>query len=248
MTQEMFSKLVERISSNLEIIQGKIERAAERSGRSVDDVTLVAVTKLLPLETVQAGVRAGLHIFGENYPEQAIEKIEAFKNESSIKWHMIGHIQSRKSEIVCRYFDMVHSLDRLKIARYLDRYCGELERQMPVLLEVNLSGEESKSGWPAWDESLWPELVEPFRQIASFPNLIVSGLMSMPPLFEDPESTRPLYKRLRRLQEFLRNELPEMNWHDLSIGTSFDYEVAIEEGATMVRIGTELFGSRPVQE
>jgi hypothetical protein len=140
---------------------------------------------------------------------------------------------------------MVHSLDRMKIARYLDRYCGELARKMPVLLEVNLSGEESKYGWPAWDESAWDELVEPFDRIAQMPNLTVSGLMSMPPLFEDPEATRPLYQRLRRLQAFLRKSIPAASWDELSIGTSFDYEVAIEEGATMVRIGTELFGPRP---
>jgi PLP dependent protein len=245
--KEAYSELVARIESNLEIIQANINNAAKKSGRSADDVTLVGVTKLLPLETVQAGVQAGLHIFGENYPEQAVEKIEALKGESAIKWHMIGHIQSRKADIVCRYFDMVHSLDRMKIARYLDRYCGELGRQMPVLFEVNLSGEESKSGWAAWDESRWPELVEPFRQIGELPNLDSRGLMSMPPLFEDPESTRPLYQRLRRLQDFLRVELPGMTWDELSIGTSFDYEVAIEEGATMVRIGTELFGPRPLK-
>lgn len=248
MEQESFSELVSRIRVRLEVIQGKIERAAGISGRSGDDITLVAVTKLLPLEIVQAGVQAGLHIFGENYPEQAIDKIEALKTDNTVKWHMIGHIQSRKAEIVCRYFDMVHSVDRLKIARYLDRYCGELDRQMPVLLEVNLSGEESKSGWAAWDESRWPELVEPFRQIGESPHLVVNGLMSMPPLFEDPESTRPLYRRLRQLQGFLRDELPEVNWNELSIGTSFDYEVAIEEGATMIRIGTELFGPRPVKD
>jgi uncharacterized pyridoxal phosphate-containing UPF0001 family protein len=227
LTQNNFSELVSTIKSNLEIIQENIDRAVVKSGRSADDVTLVGVTKLRPLETVRAGIQAGLRVFGENYPEQAVEKIEALKS------------------IVCRYFDMVHSLDRIKIARYLDRYCGELGKKMPVLIEVNLSGEESKSGWAAWDESRWPELVEPFRQIGTFPNIEVGGLMSMPPLFGDPEKTRPIYKRLRRLQDFLREELPEMRWDELSIGTSFDYEVAIEEGATMVRIGTALFGPRP---
>ncbi|MCB2202758.1 YggS family pyridoxal phosphate-dependent enzyme [bacterium] len=245
MSQNIDSGLVDRITSNLHDIQSRMKRAAEKSGRRLGDVRLVGVSKLHPLETVQAGVQAGVSIFGENYPEQAVEKVRALENEPDIQWHMIGHIQSRKAETVCRFFDMVHSLDRMKIARYLNRYCGELGRTMPVLLEVNLSGEESKYGWSASDESKWSELVQPFTQIAQMPNLDVRGLMSMPPLFDDPEATRPLYQRLRRLQSFLRDAVAGASWQELSIGTSFDYEVAIEEGATMVRIGTELFGPRP---
>ncbi len=245
MSQTTNPDLIARIKSNLLKIQSNIQRAAEKSGRTAEDVRLVGVTKLLPLETVRAGFQAGVHIFGENYPEQAVDKVLALQDEPGIQWHMIGHIQSRKAETVCRYFDMVHSLDRMKIARYLDRYCGELERKMPVLLEVNLSGEESKYGWAAWDETKWAALVAPFRQIAEMPNLVVSGLMSMPPLYGDPETARPLYRRLRRLQAFLRDAVGRASWGELSIGTSFDYEVAIEEGATMVRVGTELFGPRP---
>lgn len=247
MARGTFSERVAEIKSNLERIQLNIRNAAEKSGRNPADIQLVGVTKLLPLETVQAGIEAGLTCFGENYPEQAIEKIEALKGNPTIQWHMIGHIQSRKAELVSRYFDMVHSLDRLKVARLLDRYCGELERRMPVLLEVNLSGEESKSGWAAWDEDRWDELIEPFTQMAELPNLSIKGLMSMPPLFSDAEATRPLYQRLRRLRSFLRMQFPGVEWNELSIGTSFDYPVAIEEGATMVRIGTELFGPRPMK-
>ena len=245
MDRGTFSERVEEIESNLARIQLNIRDAAEKSGRKTSDIQLVGVTKLLPLETVQAGIKAGLTCFGENYPEQALEKIETLKDNAQIQWHMIGHIQSRKAELVCRYFDMVHSLDRIKIAQRLDRFCGELDRQMPVLLEVNLSGEESKSGWAAWDEDQWEKLVEPFAQIAELPNLRIKGLMSMPPLFDDPEATRPLYQRLGRLQAFLRMEMPAVDWHELSIGTSFDYPVAIEEGATMIRVGTVLFGPRP---
>ncbi|MBG0788782.1 MAG: YggS family pyridoxal phosphate-dependent enzyme [Anaerolineaceae bacterium] len=239
------SECAEKIKSNLETIQLKVRDAAEKSGREPSAIQLVGVTKLLPLGVVQAGVEAGLTCFGENYPAQAIEKIEALRDAPDIQWHMIGHIQSRKTELVCRYFDMVHSLDRLKIARLMDRYCGELDRLMPVLLEVNLSGEESKSGWDAWDEERWGLLLEPFTEITTMKNLKVMGLMSMPPLSADPETTRPLYRRLRRLQSYLKAELPDVTWNELSIGTSFDYPVAIEEGATIVRIGTELFGPRP---
>lgn len=247
MDRGTISDCAAKIRANLDVIQGKIQSAAEKSGRSAADVQLVGVTKLLPLEVVQAGVEAGLTCFGENYPEQAVEKIEALSNVSGIEWHMIGPIQSRKVETVCRYFDRVDSLDRLKIARLLDRHCGELGRTMPVLLEVNLSGEESKSGWAAWDEARWDDLVVPFRQIAEMEHLTIEGLMSMPPFFADPETTRPLYQRLRRLQAFLGDAMPSANWQELSIGTSFDYPVAIEEGATMVRIGTELFGPRPLK-
>lgn len=238
---------VEEITSNLERIQLKIREAAEKSGRTLADIQLVGVTKLLPLETVRAGVEAGLTCFGENYPKQAVQKIEALRGKPEIQWHMIGHIQSRKAELVCQYFDMVQSLDRLKVARLLDRYCGALNRKMPVLLEVNLSGEESKGGWAAWDEDKWDQLLEPFTQITALPNLRIKGLMSMPPLFNDPESTRPLYQRLRRLQSLLKDQVPAAAWDELSIGTSFDYPVAIEEGATMIRVGTELFGPRPTK-
>ncbi|MDY6874027.1 MAG: YggS family pyridoxal phosphate-dependent enzyme [Chloroflexota bacterium] len=245
MSHDIDPGLVDRIISNLNDIQSRIKRAADKSGRAAADVRLVGVTKLHPLETIQAGIQAGVRLFGENYPEQAVDKVQALQDVPNIQWHMIGHIQSRKAETVCRYFDMVHSLDRMKIARYLNRYCGKLDRKMPILLEVNLSGEESKYGWSASDDSKWSELVQPFRQIVQMPNLEIRGLMSMPPLFDDPEATRPFYQRLRRLQAFLREAVSNASWDELSIGTSFDYEVAIEEGATMVRIGTELFGPRP---
>lgn len=245
MTRNAFSEKVNQIQRNLEEVYERMDRAAEKSGRKGSDIQLVAVTKLMPLETIRAGIAAGLRAFGENYPEQAAEKISALRTEHNLTWHMIGHIQSRKTSTVCEFFDWVHSVDRMKIARYLDRYSREADRVMPVLIEVNLSGEESKHGWPAWDEESWPKLVPQFAEIAQFSHIKVRGLMTMPPLFEDEELTRPYYQRLRRLQTYLQKALPEMNWKDLSIGTSFDYEVAIEEGATMVRLGTTLFGSRP---
>ncbi len=245
MPQNAFSDQVTQIQRNLEEISARMDRAAEKSGRKGSNIQLIAVTKLMPLETVRAGIAAGLHAFGENYPEQAAEKISALGTDHELTWHMIGHIQSRKTSTVCEYFDWVHSVDRIKIARYLDRYSREADRVMPVLIEVNLSGEESKHGWPAWNEENWPKLVPQFAEIANFSNIDVRGLMTMPPLFDDPELVRPYYQRLRRLQNYLQKALPEVNWNGLSIGTSFDYEVAIEEGATMVRLGTTLFGARP---
>lgn len=245
MSQLAFEAQVSQIRQNLEVVESRIFRAVEKSDRDLNEIKLIAVTKMVPIDTIKAAIKVGIRCFGENYAEQAAEKIAALETDVNLEWHMIGHIQSRKTDTVCEYFDMVHSLDRMKIAKYLDQYARENDKVMPVLIEVNLSGEDSKYGWQASDEDRWPSLIPIFQQIGSYSNIEVRGLMSMPPLFNDPESTRPIYKRMRRLQQFLREELPDIIWGELSIGTSFDYEVAIEEGATMVRIGTEIFGSRP---
>jgi len=245
MTDYDFSQQVAQIKENLSEVKMRIAKAAEKSGRTGKDIKLVAVTKLLPLNTLKAGIAAGIRDFGENYPEQALGKIQALSPDEKLTWHMIGHIQSRKTKLVCTHFDWVHAVDRLKIANYLERFCSEINRILPVLIEVNVSGEESKHGWSAWDEHSWPNLVSQFKEISTFNHIEIRGLMSMPPFFEDAEKTRPFYQRLRRLQRFLKEELPEISWDELSIGTSFDYEVAIEEGATMVRLGTTLFGARP---
>jgi PLP dependent protein len=247
MAETAFNEKVALIKDNLRRVETHIALAVERAGRTRQDIQLVAVTKLMPLEVIQAGIEAGLRMFGENYPELAAEKIAALQTDIDLTWHMIGHIQSRKTNTVCEYFDWVHSVDRMKIAIYLDRYSLENDRVMPILIEVNLSGEDSKFGWKAWDENSWLNLVPQFEKIAQLPNLEIRGLMSMPPLFDDPELTRPYYQRLGRLQGFLKDQLPEISWRELSIGTSFDYEVAVEEGATMVRLGTSLFGPRPAR-
>ncbi len=247
MSETVSKEKVSQIIENLKEVESRIEGAVNKAGRDRSEVKVIAVTKLMPVDTILAGIEAGLRDFGENYPEQAADKISAILEDVSITWHMIGHIQSRKTSTVCTHFDWVHSVDRMKIARYLDRYSREGDRIMPVLIEVNLSGEESKFGWKAWEEDQWSHLVPQFRKIAGMSNLEIKGLMTMPPFFDDPELTRPYYQRLRRLQDFLRDHLPDVGWEMLSIGTSFDYEVAIEEGATMVRLGTSLLGPRPTR-
>jgi PLP dependent protein len=244
MTAEINSEKVTQIKKNLENVHYKINQAAERAGRDANEIKLVAVTKQMPLDTIFAGIEAGIRIFGENYPEQAAKKIIEVGYRDDIEWHMIGHIQSRKSETVCQHFNMVHSLDRLKIARHLNKNCREIKKIMPTLVEVNVSGEDSKYGWPAWDDKQWPSLVDNFKKFVELEYIKIKGLMTMPPYFEDPEKTRPYYQLLKRLQDYLKSEMPENNWDELSIGTSFDYAVAIEEGATMIRLGTEIFGSR----
>jgi pyridoxal phosphate enzyme (YggS family) len=221
----------------------QIADAAVRCGREKGEVRLVAVSKSQPLEVLRAAVYAGINIFGENYAEEAIEKIASLK-ETAVEWHMIGHVQSRKAEMVVAYFTMIHSLDNLKLANRLNRYCGESNRILPVLVEFNVSGEESKFGFPAWDEKTWPALEHEIEQILTMPYLRVCGLMTMPPYFNDLERTRPYFQRLRNLQGFLEKRFPETEWKELSMGTSVDFKAAIQEGATFVRIGQAIFGSR----
>lgn len=244
MIKNDFDASVDLIRDNLKIVREKISIAAEKSGRRTEDIKLIAVTKTVSLEIIEAAIVAGIYDFGENYPEQAIEKIENIHTDKTLSWHMIGHIQSRKSKIVCDYFNLIHSIDSMKIAARINRDCKNRDRIMPVLLEVNLSGEESKFGWKAWDENKWGELSDAFKEIAQMDYVQIHGLMGMPPFFDDPELTRSYYQRMNRLQNFLTEEIPDASWKELSIGTSFDYEVAIEEGATMVRLGTTLFGPR----
>jgi PLP dependent protein len=161
-----------------------------------------------------------------------------------VEWHMIGHVQSRKARLVAENFALVHSLDSIRLARRLDAVAVEHGKCLPVLLEVNLAGEESKTGWCAADESRWGALLADFSGVAACSNLKVCGLMAMPPLSDDPEQARPYFKKGRRLQTFLKSQLPQVDWSQLSMGTSADYEAAVQEGATFVRIGTAILGKR----
>jgi PLP dependent protein len=238
----------DRITSIRMRYQGILSRIAETaagSGRSPSDVKLVVVSKSQPLETLQAAVAAGISVFGENYAEEAVRKILALQ-ETALEWHMIGHVQSRKAELVARHFTMLHSLDSLKLANRLDRICAGLGKQIPVLLEFNVSGEESKFGFPAWNEQHWQDLEPLIEEILVLPNLRVQGLMTMPPFFEDPEFTRPFFKRLGRLQAFLNRRFPQADWCELSMGTSIDYVAAIQEGSTFVRVGQAILGPRKI--
>jgi len=233
------------IRERYELVLGKIAEATKRSGREVGTVQVVVVSKSQPLEVVCAAIAAGVSILGENYAEEAIAKISALP-ETTIKWHMIGHVQSRKVNLVVGHFSMMHSLDSVKLAERLDRKCEEESKTLPVLLEINVSGEESKFGFPGWNEGRWQDLESEFKQILNFPNLRLHGLMTMPPLFDNPEYTRPYFKRLRKLQGFLKERIPQADWTDLSMGTSMDFTIAIEEGATYVRVGEAILGPRQI--
>jgi PLP dependent protein len=234
-----------QIKENAEAIQEKIADAAKRSGRDAGEVKLVTVSKKKSVEVVQAAVQAGITLFGENYPEETVGKMDILNEEyPDLAWHMIGHLQSRKARLVARRFDMMHSLDSVRLANKLGRALDEAGRKLPVLLEMNVSGEDSKGGWTAWDENQWGLLVPEIEQIMAVDALIVKGLMAMPPLSADPEKTRPYFVQLRQLRDWLGNKFPQTDWRELSMGTSLDYEVAVEEGATFVRIGTAILGAR----
>lgn len=237
------------IKEKYEQIQERIVTAARSVGRDPDDVKLIVVSKKKSPEVVAAAIQAGVRLFGENYPEEALEKISVLQKKavpdiSQVEWHAIGHLQSRKAGIVAQHFAYLHSLDSLKLAQRLDRLVGEAGKTLPVLLECNISGEESKYGFDARDQSGWLNLLAIFEQIAYLPNLSLRGLMTVPPFLPDPEQVRPYFRRLCDLQSFLRKNLPSMDWDELSMGMSADFEVAVQEGATWVRVGQAILGSR----
>ena len=171
-------------------------------------------------------------------------KIQSLAGQSGVEWHMIGHVQSRKARLVAEHFALLHSLDSVKLAQRLDRFAAEQNRVLPVLLEFNVGGEESKSGWDALDESQWNALLPDVSAILDLPNLRVHGLMTMPPLETDLNDSRRFFLRLRQLRDHLATQFPQADWHELSMGTSADYPVAVEEGATLVRVGTAIVGAR----
>jgi len=235
----------EIIGQRLATVRERIADAARRVGRSPDDVTLVAVSKGHPAEAVVAAWHLGVTDFGENRVEEAAPKIDRVRAllranaaATAPRWHMIGHVQSRKAARVVGAYVLIHSLDRLKLARRLERFAAEQGRVQPVLLEVNVSQEPSKYGF------LPDEVLEVVPEIVSLPHLRVEGLMTMAPWVEDSEKVRPVFVALRHLQERLRALYPDVAWRHLSMGMSNDFEVAIEEGATIVRIGTAIFGPR----
>jgi len=241
-------KLAEQdtIRVNYQQTLAKIAEAARRAGRDPVEVKLVVVTKGHPLAVVQDAIAAGARCFGENYADEGAAKIAALKRKGKLEWHMIGHVQSRKARLVCENFDYLHSLDSLKLAERLNRFAADLGRKLPVLLECNMSGEASKFGWAAWDERSWDALEAEFARTLELPNLHVRGLMTMAPFFFESEPARPYFRSLRRLRDQLARRLPAGSWDELSMGMSGDYEVAIQEGATLVRIGTAILGARQI--
>lgn len=244
MVMSIDPKVRAQIKRNLEFVHENIEKAARRVGRLPDEVKLLVVTKTHPLDIIECVIAAGASDLGENYVEEASDKIIALEHTSRCTWHMIGHIQSRKSNQVVEYFDYLHSLDSLKLAQRLNAQAIEHDKILPVFLEFNLSGEDSKSGWIVGMEGEWEALLPEIESVIKLPHLRICGLMTMPPYFENPEDARPYFRRLNRLREFFQREFKHNDWQELSMGMSGDYEVAIEEGATWVRIGQAILGAR----
>jgi PLP dependent protein len=241
----MIDELTGIIEQRLNQINQKIEKAAASSGRSADEISLLVVSKSQPVEVIEAAISAGVRRFGENYPEETLSKIVELHTQAEIEWHMIGHLQRRKARMVADHFHMLHSLDSFQLAEKLERILAESGKSMPVLLEFNVGGEESKFGWPAWDKNKWEALLPELSKILAMGHLHVSGLMTMPPLSENIEESRPYFKKLRSLKDFLSSAFPEAKFSELSMGTSVDFEVAIQEGATMIRVGRAILGDRP---
>jgi hypothetical protein len=232
------------IRENYLRVLNQIADAARRSGRDPEQIRLVVVTKTQSLETVQAAIEAGVRILGENYPEEGVTKIQSLPAQTGVEWHMIGHVQSRKARLVADHFALLHSLDTLKLARRLDRFAEEAGRTLPVLIELNVGGEESKSGWDASTDAQWEAVLPEIAGLLELPHLRIQGLMTMPPLGMDPDDSRKYFQRLRLLRDRLASQFPQADWHELSMGTSSDFQVAVEEGATLVRVGTAIVGAR----
>jgi len=227
----------ERLAANIAHVRSNITQAAQRSGRSPGEITLVAVSKTVPVELVKIAYNLGVTDFGENRVQEALPKITEF-HPPGVRWHMIGHVQSNKASKVVAAFDSVQSVDSLHLAQALNRHAGEQGKRLPVLLQVNVAGEESKEGMTLEEA---PVLA---RQIAALTAIELQGLMTIGPLVENPEEARPVFHSLRNLRERLQDELPQCSWQHLSMGMTDDYPVAIEEGATIVRIGRAIFGER----
>jgi len=225
------------IGDNIREIRENIAEAALRSGREPSEVRLMAVTKTVDDDRILEAIEAGVDIMGENYIQEAKRKIEMM--DVDVKWHMIGHLQSNKAKYAVRLFDMIHSVDRMKLAVELDRRSAAAGRVTDILVEVNVSGEESKNGISANEA---PDLIS---QISLLDNLSIRGLMTMPPWFDDPEDARPFFVALRELRDkIIAEDIKGIEMRELSMGMSGDYRVAVEEGATIVRIGTAIFGAR----
>lgn len=227
------------IDANLKAVQERISAAAVKAGRDATGIKLVAVSKTHPPAAIRQAIEAGATIFGENKVQEAESKIPEIGRHAA-EWHLIGHLQSNKARKAVQLFDVIHSVDSIELAKRLERICGEENREeLSIFVEVDLAGEDTKSGIA--EEEL-PLLVELLRGCK---HLKLNGLMLLPPFFEDPEKTRPYFKRLRELRDRLAGENAFANGTgELSMGMSHDFEVAIKEGATVVRVGTAIFGAR----
>jgi pyridoxal phosphate enzyme (YggS family) len=233
------TSLVKSLRERLEDVRARVDTAARRVNRTADEVALIAISKTHPSEVLRAALNAGMTDLGENRVQEAEGKILEL-GRSAARWHLVGHLQSNKAARAVQLFDYIHSLDSVDLAKRLDRLCEtEGRAALPVLIQIDLGGEVTKTGI---DPSELPQLLETIR---GCPRLRLNGLMTLPPYFENPDCARPYFKTLRQLRDKLQ---PQGHFAErageLSMGMSHDFEIAIEEGATMVRVGTAIFGER----
>ncbi|MGA9398831.1 MAG: YggS family pyridoxal phosphate-dependent enzyme [Anaerolineaceae bacterium] len=232
------------ISRNYLFVKSQIEQAALKAERNPENVKLVVVTKAQPLDKIKAVVDLGAHHLGENHVEEALPKMSALSEYHDIHWHMIGHVQSRKAKYVMEGFHLIHSLDSQKLADIYDRLAGDQGSALPVLLEMNSGGEETKYGWDISRAVLIGDVIQKVDEIMKLPNLAVRGLMTMAPLVTSNDETRRNYRRMKRVLVDLRAKYPTRDIIELSMGTSADYAIAVEEGATYIRVGQAIMGQR----
>ena len=226
------------MKQQLEQIRLRIRQAAESCNRDADSIQLVAVCKTIPAEKVKLAIEAGVTILGENYIQEAREKFKALVQYSA-SWHFIGHLQSNKAKYAVRLFDLIHSVDSLKLARELNKQAGKVDKVQQILVQVNISGEDTKSGITPEEA---PRLIS---EISQLENLSLKGLMTMPPYFYQPEKVQPFFAALRELRDRIQEKnIANVSMAELSMGMTGDFEVGIKEGATLVRIGTAIFGER----
>jgi pyridoxal phosphate enzyme (YggS family) len=240
------------IAQNVAQVMERIAAAARRAGRDPAGVTLVAVAKTFPPETVVEAHRAGVSVLGENKVQEAQAKIAAVSSvlgQEAVSWHLVGHLQRNKAKQAARLFDVIQSVDSVRLAEALEKRCAALEaeagekKRLPVLLEINVTGKATQYGLPVNDRAQLDAVVE--ATLAS-PHLALQGLMTIAPLVADPEEARPYFRLLRDLRDELARRFPAAGWQHLSMGMTDDFEVAVEEGATLVRIGRAIFGRRNV--
>ena len=241
-------ELISVISQRLNQVNEAINVACARVRRNPNEVTLVTVSKRQPVELIRAAYACGLRCFGENYAEEAVAKMDALADLKDIQWEMVGHIQSRKAKLIASRVVRVHSLERGKLARLLDQFRDPELPPLQVLMEINISGEASKEGIPGDDPARWSEILPLVDEVLTYPRLKLIGLMTMPPLQVEMEANRAYFRRMRELQDYINAQRPDLNLHELSMGTSTDFPVAIEEGATIIRLGEAILGPRPTTE
>ena len=230
------------IADNIAEIRERIARAATRVGRSADSITLMAVSKTVEPERIKEAYAAGMRVFGENRVQEFESKSVALSEMKDAAWHLIGHLQSNKAKKAAELFRAVDSVDSLRLAEKLNQAAADSNKKLDVLIEIKVGQEESKAGIPLDS----PELENLLRAALQLPNLQIRGLMTVPPFTDDPEGARPYFRMLRDLRDQIAaRKLPAIQMDVLSMGMSHDFEVAIEEGSTCVRVGTAIFGSRP---